>query len=106
MSNRNKGSNGSYNGVQWLDISQSMEEFQSQHGNLKSMVCLEPNGLGVFTLEVKLFYKIGSEVHLAVTEEPWSPSKGRLEAFTYRSVIDTMKEVDYQLAKAAKDKAS
>lgn len=92
----------SYAGVQWVDVSQALEAFQEENGNLKALIEIEPNGLGVFTLTVKLWYRCLGEVHLSETSEPWAEAKGRLQAFAYRSVMDTIKEADYVRAKLEK----
>lgn len=91
----------SYAGVQWVDVSQALEAFQVDYQDGEGEVILSPNGLGVFVLTVRLSFVAGGDAYTTETTEPWSEAKGRLQAFAYRSVIDTIKEVDRMIARVA-----
>lgn len=87
----------SYAGVQWADVSETMETFLQQQHVRDVSVALYPNGLGVFTLQITINIEVEGKKYACRTEEPWSEAKGRLQAFVYRSLIDTGNACDREI---------
>lgn len=88
----------SYSGVQWLDVSMAMEDYEREYEGGYALIQLEPSGLGILKLTVKLWYMYGNEVYIVETVEGWNEASGRLQAFVYRSIIDNIKQIDRELA--------
>ena len=53
-------------------------------------------------LTTLVYYRLGKHKHVCETTEPWTPSKGRLEAFVFRSIMDSTKEAEREIARLQK----
>ena len=90
------------NGVQWGDIEQAISDVRNNLLDGDVSIEMTSNGLGAFQLTTLVYYRLGKHKHVCETTEPWTPSKGRLEAFVFRSIMDTTNEAEREIARLQK----
>lgn len=96
---RRKSEGPSTTGVSMWDVYACLEDACNVLPEGDAWFQIERNGLGGMYLRCIVTYRVGGRSHESETREPWTPEKGRLEAFLYRSAIDTLKAADAHVAR-------